>query len=177
MAPSSDSGIANLDFDSGTLLLDAWTETAIRRIFGEGIWIWDSRVGRWRTDACNYRLVRDILATRNYGTIDRVPQWQTVNWSKIEIPALRPEQQKAVDAWQQTRRGIVVMPTGTGKTEVAIQLMANGGCSTLIVAPVRDLMYQWHRRILSGLGYDAGIHERQQSCGELCFVERLLSIR
>jgi superfamily II DNA or RNA helicase len=27
----------------------------------------------------------------------------------------------------------------------------------LIVAPVRDLMYQWHRRILQGLGYDAGI--------------------
>ena len=26
-----------------------------------------------------------------------------------------------------------------------------------IVAPVRDLMYQWHRRIVQGLGYDAGI--------------------
>jgi superfamily II DNA or RNA helicase len=29
--------------------------------------------------------------------------------------------------------------------------------ATLVVAPVRDLMYQWHRRILAGLGYDAGI--------------------
>ena len=157
MAKSSDRGLANLDYDSGTLLLDAWTETAVQRIFGQGIWVWDSRVRRWRTDACNYRLVRDVLATRNYGTIDRVPQWQTVNWSKIEIPPLRSEQQKAVDAWQQTRRGIVVMPTGTGKTEVAIQLMASGRCSTLVIAPVRDLMYQWHRRIFRALGYDAGI--------------------
>lgn len=35
--------------------------------------------------------------------------------------------------------------------------MAELGVATLVVAPVRDLMYQWHRRILRGLGYDAGI--------------------
>ncbi len=49
------------------------------------------------------------------------------------------------------------MPTGTGKTEVALRLMAEMRCSTLIVAPVRDLMYQWHARILRSLDYDAGI--------------------
>lgn len=49
------------------------------------------------------------------------------------------------------------MPTGTGKTEVALHLMAASAVSTLVVAPVRDLMYQWHRRIAEGLGYDAGI--------------------
>jgi superfamily II DNA or RNA helicase len=35
--------------------------------------------------------------------------------------------------------------------------MASSAISTLVVAPVRDLMYQWHRRIAEGLGYDAGI--------------------
>ncbi len=49
------------------------------------------------------------------------------------------------------------MPTGTGKTEVALAAMAQTGVATLVVAPIRDLMYQWHRRILKGLGYDAGI--------------------
>ena len=49
------------------------------------------------------------------------------------------------------------MPTGTGKTEVALSIMAKTATATLVVAPVRDLMHQWHRRILSGLGYDAGI--------------------
>ena len=29
--------------------------------------------------------------------------------------------------------------------------------ATLVVAPVRDLMHQWHRRILRSLGVDAGI--------------------
>jgi superfamily II DNA or RNA helicase len=49
------------------------------------------------------------------------------------------------------------MPTGTGKTEVALAVMAETRTATLVVAPVRDLMYQWHRRILRGLGYNAGI--------------------
>src|SRR5260370_32701431 len=49
------------------------------------------------------------------------------------------------------------MPTGTGKTEVALAAMAAARVATLVVAPVRDLMYQWHQRILRRLGYDAGI--------------------
>jgi len=35
--------------------------------------------------------------------------------------------------------------------------MAATRVATLIVAPVRDLMHQWHRRILRSLGYEAGI--------------------
>jgi superfamily II DNA or RNA helicase len=49
------------------------------------------------------------------------------------------------------------MPTGTGKTEVALAAMARMKIASLIVAPVRDLMYQWHRRILTAFDYDAGI--------------------
>ncbi|MFN5898445.1 MAG: DEAD/DEAH box helicase, partial [Planctomyces sp.] len=63
-----------------------------------------------------------------------------------------------VEAWQQAGgRGCVVMPTGTGKTEVALRIMQLTRTATLVVAPIRDLMYQWHRRILRGLHYDAGI--------------------
>ena len=49
------------------------------------------------------------------------------------------------------------MPTGVGKTEVALAAMAETKTTTLVVAPIRDLMYQWHRRILNAFGYDAGI--------------------
>jgi superfamily II DNA or RNA helicase len=36
------------------------------------------------------------------------------------------------------------MPTGTGKTEVALSIMKQTEAATLVVAPIRDLMYQWH---------------------------------
>ena len=35
--------------------------------------------------------------------------------------------------------------------------MARCAMATLVVAPIRDLMYQWHRRIGQVLGFDAGI--------------------
>jgi len=42
-------------------------------------------------------------------------------------------------------------------TEVALSIMQKTKVATLVVSPVRDLMYQWHRRILRSLSYDAGI--------------------
>jgi superfamily II DNA or RNA helicase len=80
-----------------------------------------------------------------------------VKWSEHDIHPPRPEQNAAIENWMADKRGVVVMPTGTGKTEVALHLLGKTKCSTLIVAPVRDLMYQWHRRILLTLGYDAGV--------------------
>ena len=148
---------AYLDFSEGTLVLDNWSRQAITHIFGDGIWTWDERTSSWRTNAINYTSIRKTLDANSYGTIDRVTQWQPVVWSNVCLPELRDEQRDAVRAWTETRRGVVVMPTGTGKTEVALRIMADQGCSTLVVSPIRDLMYQWHRRILKGLGYDAGI--------------------
>jgi superfamily II DNA or RNA helicase len=89
---------------------------------------------------------------------DNVPQPVQVSWPRTELPHLRPEQAEALEAWQDAgQRGQITMPTGTGKTEVAFAVMANISVATLVVAPVRDLMYQWHRRILETFGYDAGI--------------------
>src|SRR3990172_5047465 len=74
------------------------------------------------------------------------------------LPPLRPDQEAAVLAWEQAgRRGVIVKPTGTGKTEIALSIIARHRVSALVVAPLRDLMYQWQRRIRQGLGFDAGV--------------------
>ncbi len=148
---------ASLRFSEGTLVLNDWSALAIDRVF-EGIpWVWDSRSRLWRTEAMHYGRVREQIQAKAVGTEDLVPQWDRIGFAKVNLPKLRVEQSAAVDAWKKTERGIVVMPTGTGKTEVALRIMADAECSTLVVAPIRDLMYQWHSRILAGLGYDSGI--------------------
>ena len=160
LPPSNRAKVVNqayLDFSDGTLVLDHWSLQAVTRVFGDRLWKWDERTNTWRTNAGHYLNIRRILFANSYGTVDRAPQWQSVVWSKVNLPELRTEQVDAVKNWSESRRGVVVMPTGTGKTEVALRIMADQGCSTLIVAPIRDLMYQWHKRILKGLGYDAGI--------------------
>lgn len=138
-------------FDRGTLLL--------RGLDRFSDWKFDPRVGCLRAHAIHYAAAREQLL-RQFGNrfIDHVRRPPPLSWSKVDLHSLRPEQDCAVRAWQQAGgRGVVVMPTGTGKTEVALAAMAEARVATLVVAPVRDLMHQWHRRILRGLGYDAGI--------------------
>ena len=149
--------IPKLSFSGGTLILEGMTREAVARCFGQGGWTWDARISAWRRDAIDYADVADCLRAGGGQFEDLVPQWQPIRWPQVEIHKLRKEQAQAVRAWQQTGRACIVMPTGTGKTEVALSIMAQTATSTLVVAPVRDLMYQWHRRILAGLGYDPGI--------------------
>lgn len=88
---------------------------------------------------------------------DGLGRWYDLQFSFSNIAPLREYQKDAKNVWLSEKRGIIVLPTGTGKTEVALSIMEELPVSTLIVAPVRDLMYQWHRRIKAALDYDAGI--------------------
>jgi superfamily II DNA or RNA helicase len=149
--------ISGLSFAGGTLVLQGMAPALVKQVFGPQPWAWDRRVGAWRCDALEYDAVRQTLQKSGVPFADAVPQWSRVRWPKVQLPALRPDQSAALAAWKATRRGVLVMPTGTGKTEVALAIMQELAVATLVVSPVRDLMYQWHRRILQGLGLDAGI--------------------
>jgi len=148
-----------LSFDHGTLRLDGVGEGEADAVRETGPWLWDARIGAFRCDAIHYAEVWGALAERFADRFtDEVAPPKRVKWGKVSLPSLRREQQGALDAWLAAGgRGQVIMPTGTGKTEIALAAMRHTSIATLVVAPVRDLMYQWHRRILRGLGYDAGI--------------------
>ena len=152
-----------VSFDQGTLLLPNFGREDVEAIFGNDLWTWDQRVSAWRCSAYHYRRVITLLweqsqqEGKRISYRDQARQWSDVNWPVKNIHPPRVEQTEAIQSWLEEKRGVVVMPTGTGKTEVALHLLEQTRCSTLIVSPVRDLMYQWHRRILTALGYDAGV--------------------
>jgi len=151
--------LISLRFDRGTLLLTGIALKQAQSICGRSFWALDSRVGALRCDAVHYAAVRSALTDRLGASLfDEVPRPQDVHWPRVKLVKLRDSQRAALDAWTQGgNRGQIIMPTGTGKTEVALAAMARTKTATLIVAPVRDLMYQWHRRILAAFEYDAGI--------------------
>jgi superfamily II DNA or RNA helicase len=148
---------SRLSFSGGTLVLEGIGPGAAKQLFPPQTWIWDRRVSAWRCAALQYLAVRRVLRGSGLAHADVVPQWRRIEWPNVRLPPLRAEQQAALAAWKTTGRGVLAMPTGTGKTEIALTIMQRTAVSTLVVAPVRDLMYQWHRRILRGLGYDAGV--------------------
>ena len=90
-------------------------------------WVWDPRVPIWRTDAYRYRAAVTWLREWNAELLNQAAAWETVSWPESGLPPLRTEQQAALAAWLDGRQGIVVMPTGTGKTEVALAAMRARG--------------------------------------------------
>ena len=147
----------NISFDRGTLVLDIPPSLSSRPVFNSHFMIFDKRIKKLRCDAIHYRYITEQLEIENIAYESSVAKWCVVNWNNIQIPVLRKEQIQAVNTWMKTKKGVIVMPTGSGKTIIALSIMNKLSISTLIVAPVRDLMYQWQRKISEILGYDAGI--------------------
>ncbi|MGQ0570318.1 MAG: DEAD/DEAH box helicase family protein [Armatimonadota bacterium] len=144
---------ARLRFDRGSLRLDVPRTTKVPPYL-----MWDDRVHAWRTEALRYLQIREDAARYRLQLADEAEKFFDCPPLNPALPPLRPDQQAAVNAWEHAGcRGVIVKPTGTGKTEIALAVIARHLVSALIVVPLRDLMYQWQRRIRHALGRDAGI--------------------
>jgi len=75
---------------------------------------------------------------------------------------LRPAQLEAVEAAVRAGRGVIEMPTGSGKTEVAAAIiktldrLANRSLQTLFLVHTKDLLRQTRERFIKRLGCDVG---------------------
>ena len=65
----------------------------------------------------------------------------------------RPYQREAVERWLEADgRGVVVLPTGAGKTVVAMMALEALGARTLVVVPTIELLQQWRTALIDKLG-------------------------
>ncbi len=65
----------------------------------------------------------------------------------------RTYQAEAIEAWlRHDARGVIILPTGAGKTVVALMALARLKLRTLIVVPTIELLYQWRDAVIERLG-------------------------
>jgi len=126
-----------LSFEEGTIRVDGDPGVPLPGVER------DPRSESGRAPAFRYAAVRDALRPLDADVDDRV-------LSLPELPALsstyelRDYQRAALDAWDEAdRRGVVELPTGSGKTVVAIGAMERLATPTLVVVPTIDLLNQW----------------------------------
>ena len=78
-------------------------------------------------------------------------------WPSALTMAPRPYQEDALTAWRaEGCRGVVVLPTGSGKTLVGALAIAEVELATLVVVPTIDLLRQWQRALAGALGREPG---------------------
>ncbi|MBN2335931.1 DEAD/DEAH box helicase [Candidatus Bathyarchaeota archaeon] len=71
--------------------------------------------------------------------------------------ALRDYQREALTRWTVNRgRGIVVLPTGAGKTFLAVKAIEALQCATLVTVPTIVLVEQWREVLGQAFGVDIG---------------------
>jgi superfamily II DNA or RNA helicase len=145
-----------LRFEGGTLCLEG-LERASDIELPAGL-MWDARGACHRIPAVEYaRLIRWLRASElPYGD-------QARGYTKLEEPrAVRqkpfPYQNEALEAWRKNDgRGVVVLPTGSGKTFVATMAIDRFPRSTLVVVPTLDLLSQWYDLLRAAYSTPVGI--------------------
>ena len=143
-----------LHFDCGTLVAPTLPEDdALRALFQR-----DTRTGVYRAAARHYREV--VLRLRELGLTyeDRAKRFEPLEVALTTPIEPFPHQQAALEAWNRAGgRGLVELPTGAGKTLLAVLAIATGGAPPWWSCPTLDLMAQWQGVLARHLGVPVGM--------------------
>ncbi len=117
----------------------------------------DSDEAAHRVPALRYRDILEQLRKSGTPYEDEAMKAPTCPRLGSEIQ-LRNYQKKALKAWEEAgKRGIIVLPTGAGKTVIALKAMEELSVSALVVVPTLVLVDQWRREIEGAFGVEAGV--------------------
>ncbi len=120
---------------------------------------WDERTLTFRAPAYRYRRIISQLRAYDIPYEDTARQFTAERFKLQKRLSPYPYQSEAVDAWQaSSKRGVISLPTGAGKTFIAILLIAETQRSTLVHVPTIDLMHQWYSVLTEYLGKDVGLY-------------------
>lgn len=119
---------------------------------------WDDRAHLHRAPASSYAAVVRELVSQGCAFVDHARAYEELSLQFRASRSPRPYQSQAVSAWKKAKgRGVVVLPTGSGKSHVALMAMHDKQRSTLIVAPTLDLVRQWYDLVRSSFGQQVGL--------------------
>jgi len=119
--------------------------------------VWDTRSGVYRCLPLFYRELTDYLQLSRLDYEDDVLDLPPMP-QLTEALKLRDYQTEALQRWLRTNQGVLVLPTGAGKTIIAIKAIATLNVPTLVVVPTLELVKQWQRELEARLNIEPGTY-------------------
>lgn len=146
-----------LEFVSGTLVLSPGEGKLLPSVLSH-LAVKDDRISAWRASAGDYAAIVRICSACGIPLTDSARNYKALDLVMHSPFAPRPHQRKALECWKKNKgRGIVEMPTGSGKTFLAALAMASVKRSTLVVVPTIDLLLQWEKNLREFFRRDVGM--------------------
>ena len=144
-----------LTFDGGTVVLSGRpTEELLALPYCQP----DPRTDQVRAEGRHYRAIVEHLRRQKIAYTDQARTWEQTPWPLHAEREPFPHQTEAVETWwKQGGRGVVVLPTGTGKTWVAVLAICQTARPTLVVTPTIDLLNQWYGELVKAFNVPVGL--------------------
>jgi superfamily II DNA or RNA helicase len=131
-----------LTFEGGSLVLQFGNPEQIEKLPGCRF---DPRTQTYRAEARHYRQIVETLRSDQTPYVDRARAFEPVAWPWHTTRTPFPHQIEALETWwnEGKGRGVVVLPTGTGKTFLAMLAIRKTQRPAMVVTPTIDLLHQW----------------------------------
>ena len=147
-----------LSFDSGTLTLTGTDHLSLPGAAGR-LLKHDPRINALRGRACDYANIVIALRSAGFDFSDNARDFAPLENLSLQQELIpRPHQQQAFDAWRTNDfRGVAALPTGSGKTILAVMATAYLKRPTLFLVPTIDLLGQWTGVLEHFFGCEVGM--------------------
>lgn len=141
-----------LAFEAGTLRIDGLIDaTGLPCVF-------DDRTNCHRAPAQRYAELILGLRARGLPYEDAARGYEELALGELTRQEPFYYQREAIAAWERNQsRGVIVLPTGAGKTFVAVMAIDKRPRSTLVVVPTLDLLHQWYDLLQAAFARPVGI--------------------
>ena len=155
-SPPADRLPLQLLFEGGTIVVEGLPEDDTLGLPGLKRDL--RRAGVHRAEAIWYRSIVQHLIDNKIAYSDKAKSYEKTRWPiRIDKSAF-PHQTEGLAAWSAAGlRGVVVLPTGTGKTHLANLCIQKAERPALVVTPTIDLLNQWYDELTLCFGVEVGL--------------------